>query len=234
MPWFRRSPPALDLSVTVAVWNRARELEGLLENVEGFAKEVVVVDGGSDDDTAEVCRNHPLARRIEHPWEGHFARIKNASLAAAQGEWILHLDSDERVSPGLAEQLPWLCARRVPFYRLPMLWLVEEDPPRFVKSAKHYPCYVPRLLRNLPQHRYRDDVGPVHPTFPKAVRKQMKKVRDPRACLLHYCLAWLSRSALTEKARDYAAREPGSEETNAAYYLWWQGEHELVDLEDLA
>ena len=39
---------------------------------------------------------------------------------------------------------------------------------------------------------------------------------------------------LLAKARDYAAREPGSEDTNRAYYLWWEGEHEVLPLGDLA
>lgn len=231
LPWLRRDPPPLDLSVTVCAWNRASELEGLLENVAGFAREVVVVDGGSSDGTAALCRSHPLVTYVEHPWAGHFGQIKNASFAAASGEWILHLDTDERVSPALAARLPWLCAsRRRSFYRLPMRWLVELDPPRYVASDKHEPCYVPRLFRRDPAHRYLDGEGPVHPRFPKQVRRGMHKVRALDACLYHYCLAWLSREELRAKAEAYAVREPGSEATNAAYYLWWEQPHTLREL----
>ena len=113
-----------------------------------------------------------------------------------------------------------------------MLWLVEEQPPRFVRSAKHHPCYVPRLFRNAPEHRYLEDVGPVHPRFPKEVRRQMRKARE--GALLHYCLAWSSREALEAKARAYAATEPGSEATNESYYLWWRAPHEVVAVGDLA
>ena len=103
---FARKPPPLDLSVTVVAWNRARQLEGLIANVTPFAREVVVVDGGSQDDTEELCRAHPKVVYVQRPWDGHFGRQKNASFEAASGEWILHLDTDERVGPKLAARLP--------------------------------------------------------------------------------------------------------------------------------
>ncbi|MCA8922913.1 MAG: glycosyltransferase, partial [Planctomycetes bacterium] len=221
-----------ELSVTVSCWNRARQLEGLLENVLPFAQEVVVVDGGSDDDTAAVCRAEPKVRYLERPWDGHFAKQKNATFAAARGDWILHLDVDERVGPRLVQALPRLCRGWTRFWRLPMLWLVDLDPPRYVKSAKHFPCPVPRLFQNRPEHRYLEDEGPVHPRFPKAITRSMKKAKG--VYLLHYVLAWSTREELLAKAADYARREPGSEATNAAYYLWWQAEHEVLPLGDLA
>lgn len=233
MIWpFRRARPALDLSVTVVAWNRARELEGLLENVEPFAREVVVVDGGSEDDTEGLCRQSARVRYVARPWDGHFGRMKNASFAAATGQWILHLDTDERVGPRLAGRLPWLCAGRASFLRVPMLWLVSDDPPRYVRTPKHYPCHVPRLFKNVPEHRYLEGEGPVHPRFPPQVRRRMRKVRG--AFLLHYCLAWASREQLEAKARSYAAREPGSEATNEAYYLWWRQPHEVLPVGALA
>lgn len=236
MTWFRREgssePPKV--SVTVVAWNRAEELRGLLRNVESFASEVVVVDGGSQDATAEVCAAHPKVRYVERAWDGHFGRMKNESFAHARGEWILHLDTDERVTRGLVEALPRLCSGRASFYRLPMLWLVDEAPPRYLRSGKHFPCYVPRLFRNLPAHRYLEDEGPVHPRFPKAVSRSMKKVKDESLSLLHYALAWATREELEAKARDYALREPGSEQTNGSYYLWWREAHRVVELEPSA
>jgi glycosyltransferase involved in cell wall biosynthesis len=226
--WFRRDAPPPDLSVTVVAWNREQELAGLIENVAGFAREIVVVDGGSADGTEALCREHPLVRYVQRPWDGHFAKMKNASFAHARGEWILHLDTDERVSPGLAAGLPALCAGRAAFLRLPMLWLVDDE--HYLKTEKHYPCHVPRLFRNVEEHRYQEHVGPVHPRFPKAIRRQMKKVREQERHLLHYALAWASRDELRAKAQDYARREPGSEDTNRAYYLWWEQEHEFVAL----
>ena len=224
---------APDLSITVVSWNRARQLERLLAHVEGLCREVVVVDGGSDDDTAGVCRQHARVLRVERPWDGHFARMKNASFAAATSRWILHLDLDERVGPRLAARLPEVCASdRVAFWRVPMLWLVSEEPARYVHSAKHHPCPVPRLFLNRPEHRYLEDQGPVHPRFPAHLTRRMRKLSG--AYLLHYCLAWATPGELVAKAAEYARREPGSEATNRAYYLWWTLPHEVRPVGDLA
>jgi glycosyltransferase involved in cell wall biosynthesis len=216
------------ISVTVVTQDQARALEGLLKNVESFAHEVVVVDGGSKDDTARVARAHPLVRYVERPWDGHFGKQKNCSFEHATGDWILHLDTDERVGERLKERLPDLCTSRWhDFYRIPMYWIASESPLLYVKTRKHYPCEVPRLFKNREDYRYEEDGHPVHVTFPKWVRRRMKKIKG--AHLFHYVLAWLSKEELRAKAKRYAQTEPGSEATNAAYYLWWESPHELLE-----
>ena len=60
----------------------------------------------------------------------------------------------------------------------------------------------------------------------------MKKLKG--VYLLHYCLAWASRDELVAKAREYERRQPGSQATNRAYYLWWETEHQVLPVGDLA
>ncbi len=225
MRLFRKKGPPPRLSVTVVTQDQAAALTGLLANVESFAHEIVVVDGGSRDETEAVARAHPLVRYVRRPWDGHFGRQKNASFEHATGDWILHLDTDERVGEKLRERLPELMAARHDFYRVPMYWLAQEEPLVYVSTPKHYPCEVPRLFRNEPEFRYEETGHPVHVTFPKAIRRRMKKIKG--AHIFHYVLAWLSREELRAKVARYEAAEPGSGETNAAYYLYWERPHEL-------
>jgi glycosyltransferase involved in cell wall biosynthesis len=224
---FRKRPPRpRKLSVTVVTQDQATALKGLLTNVESFAHEIVIVDGGSRDATEEVARAHPLVKYVKRPWDGHFGRQKNESFAHATGDWVLHLDTDERVGENLRDRLPELMDGRHDFYRVPMYWLASEEPLLYVKSDKLYPSPVPRLFRNLPEFRYVEDGHPVHVTFTKAVRRRMKKIQG--AHLFHYVLCWSSKEDLRAKAARYAAEEPGSEQTNAAYYLYWERPHELL------
>src|SRR5205085_6592020 len=130
----------------------------------------------------------------------------------------------------LRDRLPELMGGRHDFYRIPMYWLASEEPLLYVKTKKHYPSWCPRLFRNLPELRYEEEGHPVHVTFSKAVRRRMKKIHG--AHLFHYVLCWLSRDQLRAKAARYAATEPGSEGTNAAYYLYWEHPHELLPCEE--
>ena len=65
--------------------------------------EVLVVDSGSSDRTREIAMARG-ARVIEHPWEG-YSRQKNFAADQAQNDWILSVDSDERISIELANEI---------------------------------------------------------------------------------------------------------------------------------
>ncbi len=69
----------------------------------GFCDEVVVLDSGSTDGTAE--RAEALgARVLRVDWPGHVAQ-KNRGLAASRGEWVLSIDADEWVPEALAAEI---------------------------------------------------------------------------------------------------------------------------------
>jgi len=90
------------LSATIICKNEVEKIRGALDSVR-FCDEVVVVDSGSDDGTLEICREAADVV-IQKGWPGHIEQ-KNFALDAASGEWILPLDSDERVSPELAAEI---------------------------------------------------------------------------------------------------------------------------------
>lgn len=90
------------ISIVVPVYNEEAAIGGLLDNlgVQGFA-EVIVVDSGSTDRTAELAS--PRARLIRS--EIGRATQMNAGAAAASGETLLFLHADVRLEEGSLDQI---------------------------------------------------------------------------------------------------------------------------------
>ena len=95
--------PSLPLSVAVITLNEEQRLKECLESVRGLAREIVVVDSGSTDDTEKIARAFG-SKFVVEPWAGHVAQ-KNKALQHTSMEWVLCLDADESLSPELAESI---------------------------------------------------------------------------------------------------------------------------------
>lgn len=86
------------LSAILIVRNEAACLATCLDSVRALADEIVVVDTGSTDATLRIAED--FGARIGHfSWCDDFAEARNASIALAQGDWLLHLDADEALDP---------------------------------------------------------------------------------------------------------------------------------------
>ncbi len=90
------------LSAVIITKNEAANIADCLDSV-AFCDERVVVDSGSDDDTVRIAEGKG-ARVSRHEFEG-FGRQRSHALSLAQGDWILSIDADERISPALAAEI---------------------------------------------------------------------------------------------------------------------------------
>jgi N-acetylglucosaminyl-diphospho-decaprenol L-rhamnosyltransferase len=93
-----------DLSIIVVAWN-VRELlrecfDALRQSDDKLKKQVILVDNGSSDGTAEFVRaNYPEVELIESKVNLGFIRANNLAYRHARGEYVLMLNSDAFVSP---------------------------------------------------------------------------------------------------------------------------------------
>jgi glycosyltransferase involved in cell wall biosynthesis len=91
------------LSAVLAARDEEEMIEGALRSLRFCDEIVVIVDDRSTDGTEGIARRHADVVLVE-PFTD-FAQIRNAGINAAQGEWILHVDADERITPGLAREI---------------------------------------------------------------------------------------------------------------------------------
>jgi len=90
------------LSALIPTRNEERNLPECLASC-SFADEIVVVDSGSTDRSAQIARDAG-AVLLEHPFESH-ARQKNWALERVANDWVLVIDADERVTPELSQEI---------------------------------------------------------------------------------------------------------------------------------
>lgn len=77
--------------------NEERNIKKCIESVKDWANEIIVVDGYSTDRTVKIAEELG-ARVIKHRFEGDFSKERNIANENATGDWVLHLDADERVT----------------------------------------------------------------------------------------------------------------------------------------
>lgn len=92
----------MKLSAIIIAKNSEEQIAGALESVD-FCDEIIVVDGGSTDKTIAIAKKHRA--KIVKGVEMDFAKQRNIGMEHAQGEWLLYIDTDERVSEKLRENI---------------------------------------------------------------------------------------------------------------------------------
>lgn len=152
---------AMRFSVVIPAYNEARTIERAIQatrdalaHLEGGA-EIIVVDDGSSDGTADRVYGLRNVRVIRHDTNQGKGKAVKTGVLAAQGEWIIFLDADLSVQPSAIKNLLPLLdqsdviigSRRVHHAEIP-----EPQPWHRDYSGRLFNIAV-RLLTGLP---YRD------------------------------------------------------------------------------
>ncbi len=94
----------ISLSVVIATYNEEKNIERCLYSLKGFADEVIIIDGGSCDNTIEIAKKYNAHIFIkDNPPIFHIN--KQYGLNKAKNKWILQLDADEVVSDSLKQEI---------------------------------------------------------------------------------------------------------------------------------
>ncbi len=141
------------LSAVVTTFNSAQTLSACLASL-AFCDELVVLDSGSSDATAEISLNHG-ARLMVEPFKGYSAQ-KQSAIDHATHDWVLLLDSDEWLATDAGERIEHaLTSAEHAGYRLPrrewLFWRWQSP------SSRHN-----RYVRLFDRRHARMSDHPVH------------------------------------------------------------------------
>ena len=130
------------LSAVLIVKNEAAILGACLARLD-WADEIVVLDGGSGDDTVNIARQYTDKVYVESEWQGYGVQRQRAQ-SYASGDWILMIDADEHVSAELKKSIQNVTETddRSKAYAIPILpWCFG----RFIRHGGWYPAHKVRL-----------------------------------------------------------------------------------------
>ncbi len=208
----------LPISVSIISGAEAGRIGRALESVAGWASEIIVVlNEDVRDGTEEIAKKHG-AKVFREPWKGHVAQ-KNSALAKATQDWILGLDADEAVSPGLRDEIASTLGGKIrtDAFSVPRLNFYCG---RWIRHGDWYPDRKTRLWRRGKARWEGED-----PHDRLVVDGPVEKLRGD---LLHYPMETINHQlAKTVKYADDFVRNCAAQKKNASGFdlfirPWWR------------
>jgi GT2 family glycosyltransferase len=127
------------ISVIVVNWNRKELLRACLRSLErqtGVAFEIILVDNGSSDGSADMAEEEFRASVIRNAENRGFCAANNQGIRAAAGEFIALLNNDAEAEPGWLEAL-WLACASAPDVGMAASKILVWEAPRTIDKAGH-------------------------------------------------------------------------------------------------
>jgi len=90
------------ISVIIPTYNEAHNIRAVLESVR-WADEILVMDSYSEDETVTIAREY-TDFILQRPYKNS-ADQKNWAIPQVANDWVLLVDADERVTPGLQQEI---------------------------------------------------------------------------------------------------------------------------------
>jgi glycosyltransferase involved in cell wall biosynthesis len=144
------------VSAYILAYNEADKIADAVSSVL-WADEIVVADSGSTDRTAEIAQGLG-ARVVQIPFQG-FGELRNRAVAECRHDWIFSLDSDERCTAEVRDEILALLAS-TPQHDAYLVPRRNYMMGRWIKGSGWYPNFrQPQLFR---KDTMRYDADPVH------------------------------------------------------------------------
>ena len=172
------------LSICAIVKNEEKRIRSFMDSLLPFADEIIIVDNGSTDATREIITefmNGPVDVVLVHSDE-KFDLARNKYLEKATGDWILNLDTDERLEAAFAGHLKDFLANEpvdVQGVILPCF--------NYYGGGGWTQWNLPRLIRNAQKKQMNDAI---HASYADAALKDGGRLDFVYAPFHHFDAIW--------------------------------------------
>ena len=133
-----------DITPVILTYNEAANIGRSLERL-SWAREVVIVDSHSTDETLSIASRFPNVRTVQRPFDTHAQQWRFAvEQTGITSDWVLRLDADYMVEPQLREEMVGLKPDpATAAYEIAFTYCIDGRPLR----ASLYPA-LPRTRTN--------------------------------------------------------------------------------------
>ena len=146
-----------NVTAIILARNEEQHIEECIKSIQ-CANEILVIDDGSTDQTVFLAEQLS-AKVIHHALNGDWAQQRRFGISQSSCEWILFIDSDERISSELNDEIRQVVQRR----EKKAYWLSRHNIFRH-NSATHGSMRPDKVLRLMPKEGATVE-GFVHETF---------------------------------------------------------------------
>lgn len=161
------------VSACIIAKNESENIKTCIESCKRIAKEVILVDTGSEDDTVKLAQELG-AKTYFFAWQDDFAAAKNFAIEKAHGDWIFFPDADEYILEDTAAMLRKEMKRYEKDPKIDaltgFLYNIDSKTQEVRKSAA-----ITRIFKNDPRIRYR---GRIHEKIVRADRPMAHRILD--------------------------------------------------------
>lgn len=130
-------------AIVFVFWPDEEDLIEACLSTLAFTDEIIILDGGSTKNTIDKARK--FTKRIYKDSSPDFASRHNRGKELAEGDWLLYVDADERISQQLAKEIKE--AVKDERYAAYQLRRVNYFLGKEVRYGDRYPDYITRLFR---------------------------------------------------------------------------------------
>ena len=148
----------MNISVYIIAFNEAEKIRDCINSVL-WADEIILADSHSSDGTSEIAEE--LGAKVIHiPFNG-YGDLRNKAISHCSGEWIFSLDSDERSTEEVRDEILTLIENApLDIYHVPRKNFFMG---RWIKYSGWHPNFrQPQLFKNGMMSY---DLHPVHEGF---------------------------------------------------------------------